>query len=251
VNWLAFIGIIKQCEVNRMNKHDEATGGGKGAGLFPYKILTVLALAFILAAMMSIFGSLVSAQAGLKVGVINVGAIQREFSEYKEAAKRLEEERKAYEQKLAQLRAYLLLRGEELDELLKLSSKAGLSEAEHRRLLELRGLQLQRADELQRLSTTPPDKLTQAQLQRLKELQAIARENSNRHKELAEELQKKLDNLSEQLRSHVEGRIKEAVAEVAKREGLDLVLDYNAVYFVRGEVLDITSLVIKRLSKTK
>jgi Skp family chaperone for outer membrane proteins len=234
-----------------MNKHSSVTGSKKGEGLFSYKVLMVLLMAFASVAVMGILGSLVSAQAGLKVGVINVGAIQREFSEYKEAAKRLEEERRACEQRLAQLRSYLLLRGEELDELLKLSSKPALNEAEQRRLLELRGLHLQRADELQQLSSTPPDKLTQAQLQRLKELQAIARENTNRHKELAEELQKKLDNLSEQLRSQVEGRIKEAVAEVAKKEGLDLVLDYNAVYFVRGEVVDITPQVIKRLSKTK
>lgn len=209
------------------------------------------ALGFVMATVACIIGSLVSAQGELKVGVIRMQAVQRDFREYREAMDRLEEERKSYERKLAQLRSYPLLTAEEVEELLKLSAKEQLSESERRRLLELRGLHSQRADELQRLSAAPFESLTQTQQQRLKELRAIAQESMNKHNKLAEEFQRKLNSLSEQMRNYIDNRIRDAVAQIAKEEGFDMVFDREAVLFVRGKVVDVTAQVLKRLNEGK
>ncbi|MCS7253744.1 MAG: OmpH family outer membrane protein [Armatimonadota bacterium] len=210
-----------------------------------------LAIGFVIAGIACAFGSFVSAQGEFKVGVIKMQALQRDFGEYREAMERLEEERRSYERQLAQLRSYPLLTATEIEELLKLSLKERPSESEQRRLLELRGLHAQRTDEFQRLSAAPFENLTPAQQQRLKELRTIAQENASRHSKLAEELQRKLNSLSEQMRNHIDRRIRETVAQVAHEEGFDMVFDREAVLFVRGKVVDITAQVLKRLNEGK
>lgn len=209
------------------------------------------AIGFAIATIVCAIGSLVSAQGELRVGVIRMQTIQRDFREYRDAMNRLDEERQSYERKLAQLRSYPLLAADEIEELLKLSEKGQLSESEKRRLLELRGLHSQRSDEFQRLSTAPFETLTPAQQQRFKELRAIAQESMIRHNKLAEEFQRKLNSLSEQTRNYIDKCIRDAVAQIAKEEGIDMVFDRDAVLFVRGKVVDLTAQVLRRLNEGK
>lgn len=199
-----------------------------------------------------IVSSLVSAQgSGYRIGVVRMRTVQRDFNEYQKAMEQIEEQRRSYERQLAQLRSYPFLTAEEAEELLKLHSKGQLGESERRRELELRGLHSQRADEFQKLSSIQQENLTPAQQQRLKELRAIAQANAIRHNKLLEEFQRKLDSLGEQTRNYVDKRIREAVSQVAKEQNLDMVLDRDAVLFVRGELIDVTAQILKKLNEGK
>lgn len=191
------------------------------------------------------------AAVGWKVGILNSQMVQREFREYRDALQRLEQQRRTYQREIVQLRTYSMLTESEWNELSKLLNKSALSGAERRRLLELRGLHTQRAEEYNRLRSSPPDKLSPQQRRRLMELSSILEATKSRMKRLTDELQTKLDNLREQLQKRLEKRIREVAAQVARKRGLQLVLDHNALYFAQGDVIDITKQVIERLNASQ
>lgn len=191
------------------------------------------------------------AAAGWKVGVLNSQVVQREFREYRDALQQLEQQRRTYQREIMQLRAYGMLTESEWNELSKLLNKNALNSSERRRLLELRGLHTQRVEEYNRLRTTPSDKLSPQQQRRFMELRTILEATGKRIETLTNELQTKLDNLREQLQKHLEERIREVAAQVARKRGLQLVLDHNALYYAQGEVVDITKQVVKQLNASQ
>lgn len=191
-----------------------------------------------------------SAQASsgaLRIGTLNIPLLMQGVRGMAEMRRTYEEQRRAYLHLLNLRRSYIMLTGLEWVDLRRLMSKPNRSPSEEAALKRLRQIELEREAELQRLQMMPPDELTpqeRIRLQWLTKLWKEGRKDIDRIRQLMEEA---LRQVEEKLDQMINERLRRVIVKVATEEGLDLVLDKSAVFFVRGKMVDITGEVLRRL----
>jgi Skp family chaperone for outer membrane proteins len=188
-----------------------------------------------------------SDSSGLKVGVVDIAKLGREAS-FADLRKSYEEQRRAYSELINLRQNYLMLTGLEWADLRRLLSKPQRSRQEEQRLQELRRIELEREAELQRLQQIPPTQLSAAERAKLEELTRLWKEGRDDVNRLREMMEDELRRVEGELSKVMDERVRQAIQTVASQHNLDLVLDRSAIYFVRGQLVDITDAVLAELN---
>jgi Skp family chaperone for outer membrane proteins len=184
---------------------------------------------------------------GLKVGIVDIPRLGREAS-FADLRRDYEERRRAYAELVNLRQNYLMLTGLEWADLRRLLSKPQRSRQEEERLQQLRRIELEREAELQRLQQIPPSQLSAAERARLEELTRLWKEGRDDANRLQEMMEDELRRVEAELSKAVDERVRQAINAVATKQSLDLVLDRSAIYFVRGQLVDITDAVLAELN---
>ncbi|GBC99986.1 hypothetical protein HRbin17_02519 [bacterium HR17] len=184
---------------------------------------------------------------GWQVGVIDSARIGRE-GQFTDLRRTYDEQRRAYLELINLRQNYLMLTGLEWADLRRLVSKPQRSRQEDERLQQLRRLELEREAELQRLQQTPPAQMSPADRARLEELTRLWKEGREDLTRLRELMEEELRRVEAELNKAVDEKVRAAIQAIAAQQGLDFVLDKSALYFVRGQVVDITDAVLKTLN---
>lgn len=190
-----------------------------------------------------------SVQGQLKVGVLNSVRIAREVQGIAELRKTYDEQRRAYLELINLRQNFLMLTGLEWVDLRRLLSRPKRTGSEERQIQQLRRVSLEREAELQRLQQTPPDKLTPQERARLEQLTQIWKESRAEIERLKSLMEEEMKRVEEQLNKLVDEKLQQAVQKVAAERGLDMVLDKSVVYFVRGDLVDVTEDVLSKLTQ--
>ncbi len=137
---------------------------------------------------------------------------------------------------------------EELDALEKKEAERKLTEAERKRLEELRKLSEQRLTELQHLQLK--ESKTEAERKRLEYLNNLQNANREKLQRLMQQFEEELAKLNEVLTARHRDRIREAAKQVAQQLGLKLVIvaDHELVLYSEPS-LDITEKMLELLNK--
>lgn len=190
------------------------------------------------------------APAPLKVGVLNSARIVREVQNLSELQRTFDEQRRAYLELINLRQNFLMLTGLEWADLRRLLSRPQRSRSEEVRIQELRRIALEREAELQRLQQTTPDKLSSQERARLEQLTQLWKEGRADVERLKNLMDEELRRTEEQLNRFLDEKLQQAIRKVATEQSLDIVLDKSAVYFVRGESVDVTDAVLATLTET-
>jgi len=190
-----------------------------------------------------------SVQGQLKVGVLNSARIAREVQSIAELRRTYDEQRRAYLELINLRQNFLMLTGLEWVDLRRLLSRPQRTKSEEQQIQQLRRISLEREAELQRLQQTPPDKLTPQERERLEQLTKIWKEARAEVEQLKSLMEEEMKRVEEQLNKLVDEKLQQAVQKVADERGLDMVLDKSAVYFVRGDFVDVTEDVLSKLTQ--
>ncbi|GBC99987.1 hypothetical protein HRbin17_02520 [bacterium HR17] len=139
---------------------------------------------------------------------------------------------------------------EELDALEQKEAENKLSDAERKRLEELRKLTEQRRAEIDRLRLK--GQLTDEERKRLEYLQNVQRSNQPKLQALADKFRQELDEINRRVTQMHHNRIRDAAKQVAQQLGLKLVLigDEDTVLYAEP-TLDITERVLAILNSGK
>lgn len=188
-------------------------------------------------------------QSQLKVGVLNSARVAREIQNIAELKRSYDEQRRAYLELINLRQNFIMLTGLEWADLRRVLSRPQRTRSDEQRIQELRRISLEREAELQRLQQTPPEKLTAQERARLEQLTQIWREGRADVERLKSLMDEEMKRVEEQLNKLVDEKLQLAVRKVADQQGLDMVLDRSVVYFVRGEIVDVTDAVLSTLTE--
>jgi Skp family chaperone for outer membrane proteins len=175
--------------------------------------------------------------------VANYQALKQDDEQYRQTVFRL--------QRMLEVRALLEQKEwEELDALEQKEAEGKLTDAERRRLDELRKLSDQRLTELQHLQLK--ESKTEQEKKRLEYLLNLKNSNSEKLQKLTQEFEKKIAELNEILTARHRDRIREAAKQVAQQLGLKMVLiaDEDLVLYAEPS-LDVTDKVLEILNANK
>ncbi|MFN3420230.1 MAG: OmpH family outer membrane protein [Armatimonadota bacterium] len=193
--------------------------------------------------------SLSSVQGQLRVGVLNSARIAREVQGLTELRRAYDEQRRAYLELINLRQNFLMLTGLEWVDLRRLLGRSQRTKSEEQQIQQLRRISLEREAELQRLQQTPPDKLTPQERARLEQLTQIWKEARTEIEQLKSLMDEEMKRVEEQLNKLVDEKLQQVISKVADEKGLDIVLDRSAVYFVRGNFIDVTEEVLSNLTE--
>jgi Skp family chaperone for outer membrane proteins len=162
-----------------------------------------------------------------------------------QAAKRSAEEmRGQLQRELSLMQDTVALSDEEQKELRTLLAKQNPSDKEKARIAELRGKTAKLDDELVQLQQKPAP--TDAEKARMQELTQLFSRARNKLQQEMQARQDRLDQEGDKLMAGLQEKILKAVEDVAREQGLTMVVDKQARLF-GGE--DITKAVVGKLKK--
>ncbi|MCS7265273.1 MAG: OmpH family outer membrane protein [Armatimonadetes bacterium] len=190
-----------------------------------------------------------SVQEQLKIGVLNSAQVIREVQNIAELRRSYDEQRRAYLELINLRQNFVMLTGLEWADLRRLLSRPQRTKSEERQIQELRRISLEREAELQKLQQTPNDKLSQQERTRLEQLTQIWREGRADVERLKGLMDEEMKRIEEQLNKIVDEKLQLAIKKAADQHGLDIVLDKSVVYFVRGQIVDVTETVLSVLTE--
>jgi Skp family chaperone for outer membrane proteins len=185
-----------------------------------------------------------AARAAVPLGYVDIQLVFQQSPAGQEVKKQLEQLHAQLQNHLALKKDTLGLTEAERAELNTLLAKASPSDQEKARIALLRGKTAKLDEELRNLRQKPtPTDTEKARLQELTQLFSTA---ENKLRTDMETLQGQLDQKGDELMSGLQDKILKAVEEVAKDQGLAMVVDKQARLF-GGD--DITSQVVGKLKK--
>jgi Skp family chaperone for outer membrane proteins len=185
-----------------------------------------------------------SRNAAVPLGYVDIQLVFQQAPAAQEVKKQGEQLKAQFQEKLALKNDTLGLTEAERTELNTLLAKASPSDQEKARIALLRGKTAKLDEELRNLRQKPtPTDVEKARLQELTQLLSSA---ENKLRSEVETLQGQLDQKGDELMSGLQDKILKAVEDVAKDQGLAMVVDKQARLF--GGV-DITSQVVGKLKK--
>jgi Skp family chaperone for outer membrane proteins len=182
--------------------------------------------------------------AAVPLGYVDIKLVFQQAPVAQAAVKQAEQLKAQLQGELALKQDTLILTDVERTELNGLLAKPTPSDKEKARLAELRGKTAKLDEELRNLRQKPtPTETEKARLQELTQLFSTA---ENKLRSDMDTLQGQLDQKGDELMSGLQDKILKAVEEVAKDQGLAMVVDKQARLF-GGD--DITSQVVGKLKK--
>ncbi len=190
-----------------------------------------------------------SVQGSLKVGTLNSVRIAREVQSIADLRRSYDEQRRAYLELINLRQNFIMLTGLEWADLRRLLNRTQKTTSDEKQIQELKRISLEREAELQRLQQTPTEKLTSQERARLEQLTQIWREGRADVERLKSLMEEEMRRFEEQMNKLVDEKLQLAVKKVAEQNGLDIVLERSAVYFVRGECIDVTEAVLSSLTE--
>lgn len=174
--------------------------------------------------------------------VANYQALKQDDEQYRQTVLR--------RQKMLETRALLEPKEwEELDNLEQKEAEGKLTDAERKRLEELRKLSEQRFTELQHLQLK--ESKTDEERKRLEYLLNLQNSNREKLQKLMQKFEEELAKLNEILTNRHRDRIREAAKQVAQQLGLNIVMiaDDDLVLYAEPS-LDVTDKVLEILNST-
>lgn len=182
--------------------------------------------------------------AAVPLGYVDIKLVFQQAPAAQAAVKQAEQLKAQLQSELALKQDTLILTDVERTEMNSLLAKPTPSDKEKARIGELRGKTAKLDEELRGLRQKPtPTETEKARLQELTQLFSTA---ENKLRTDMETLQGQLDQKGDELMSGLQDKILKAVEEVAKDQGLAMVVDKQARLF-GGD--DITSQVVGKLKK--
>jgi Skp family chaperone for outer membrane proteins len=185
-----------------------------------------------------------SRSSGVPLGYVDVKLVFQQAPVAQEAVKQAEQLKAQLQSQLALKQDTLALTEAERTELNALLAKASPSDTERGRIATLRGKTAKLDEELRGLRQKPTP--TDTEKTRLQELTQLFSTAETKLRSDMESLQGQLDQKGDELMSSLQDKILKAVEDVAKDQGLAMVVDKQARLF--GGV-DITSQVVGKLKK--
>lgn len=175
--------------------------------------------------------------------VANYQALKQDDEQYRQTVQR--------RQKMLEARALLEPKEwEELDNLEQKEAEGKLTDAERKRLEELRQLSEKRFTELQHLQLK--ENKTDEERKRLEYLLNLQNSNREKLQKLMQKFEEELTKLNEVLTTRHRDRIREATKQVAQQLGLNIVIiaDDDLVLYADPS-LDVTDKVLEILNSSK
>lgn len=175
--------------------------------------------------------------------IANYQALKQDDEQYRQTVQR--------RQKMLEARVLLEAKEwEELDMLEQKEAEGKLTDAERKRLDELRKLSEQRFTELQHLQLK--ESKTDEERKRLEYLLNLQNSNREKLQKLMQKFEEELANLNEVLTKRHRDRIREAAKQVAQQLGLKMVIvaDDDLVLYAEPS-LDVTDKVLEILNSSK
>lgn len=204
----------------------------------------------IIAVALWIIGAAISREPdGFKVGILDSARLVQNLQGMAELRRPYDEQRRAYLELINLRQNFLMLSGLEWANLRLLLSKPQRTRREEEQLQQLRRTELEREAELQRLQQTPSAQLSPQEKARLEELSRLWKEGREDLERLKEVISNELKRVEEAISKALDEKLRQAIKKVAFEQNLDLVLDKAAVYFVRGQTVDIMEAVSAALSE--
>jgi Skp family chaperone for outer membrane proteins len=182
--------------------------------------------------------------AAVPLGYVDIKLVFQQAPAAQAAVKQAEQLKAQLQSELALKQDTLVLTDAERTELNGLLAKPTPNDKEKARIAELRGKTAKLDEELRNLRQKPTP--TDADKARLQELTQLFRTAEDKLHTDMETLQGQLDQKGDELMSGLQDKILKAVEEVAKDQGLAMVVDKQARLF-GGD--DITSQVVSKLKK--
>jgi Skp family chaperone for outer membrane proteins len=182
--------------------------------------------------------------AAVPLGYVDIKLVFQQAPAAQAAVKQAEQLKAQLQSELALKQDTVILTDAERAEMNSLLAKPTPSDKEKARIGELRGKTAKLGEELRNLQQKPtPTDTEKARLQELTQLFSTA--ENKLHSDM-DTLQGQLDQKGDELMSSLQDKILKAVEEVAKDQGLAMVVDKQARLF-GGD--DITSQVVGKLKK--
>jgi len=182
--------------------------------------------------------------AAVSLGYVDIKLVFQQAPAAQAAVKQAEQLKAQLQSELALKQDTVILTDAERAEMNSLLAKPTPSDKEKARIGELRGKTAKLGEELRNLQQKPtPTDTEKARLQELTQLFSTA--ENKLHSDM-DTLQGQLDQKGDELMSGLQDKILKAVEEVAKDQGLAMVVDKQARLF-GGD--DITSQVVGKLKK--
>ncbi len=175
--------------------------------------------------------------------VANYQALKQDDEQYRQTVQR--------RQKMLEVRALLEAKEwEELDNLEQKEAEGKLTDAERKRLEELRKISEQRFTELQHLQLK--ESKTDEERKRLEYLLNLQNSNREKLQKLMQKFEEELAKLNEVLTARHRDRIREAAKQVAQQLGLKMVIiaDDDLVLYAEPS-LDVTDKMLEILNSSK
>jgi Skp family chaperone for outer membrane proteins len=211
--------------------------------MFRKSLIPALAVAGLGAMLLTVRpGDTAPRPAAVPLGFVDIKAVFQQAPAAQAAVKQAEQLKAQLQNELALKQDTLALTDAERTELNGLLAKASPSDKEKARIAELRGKTGKLDEELRSLRQKPTP--TDAEKARLQELTQLLSTAENKLRTDMEALQTQLDQKGDELMSGLQDKILKAVEEVAKDQGLAMVVDKQARLF--GGV-DITPQVVGKL----
>ncbi len=175
--------------------------------------------------------------------IANYQALKQDDEQYRQTVQR--------RQKMLEVRALLEAKEwEELDNLEQKEAEGKLTDAERKRLEELRKISEQRFTELQHLQLK--ERKTDEERKRLEYLLNLQNSNREKLQKLMQKFEEELAKLNEVLTARHRDRIREAAKQVAQQLGLKMVIiaDDDLVLYAEPS-LDVTDKMLEILNSSK
>ncbi|MEZ8219980.1 chaperone for outer membrane proteins, Skp family [Candidatus Fervidibacteria bacterium JGI MDM2 JNZ-1-D12] len=175
--------------------------------------------------------------------IANYQALKQDDEQYRQTVQR--------RQKMLEVRALLEAKEwEELDNLEQKEAEGKLTDAERKRLEELRKISEQRFTELQHLQLK--ESKTDEERKRLEYLLNLQNSNREKLQKLMQKFEEELAKLNEVLTARHRDRIREAAKQVAQQLGLKMVIiaDDDLVLYAEPS-LDVTDKMLEILNSSK
>ena len=201
-------------------------------------------VACAVAAVALLGGVAFAADAGPKIGIVDVQKLYSDAPRVKQYREGLLTLRTELETKLDIRGQNLMLDEASVKELVDLKIKTKPTEAETKRIKELTDLERAADEELKKLQTTPQP--TEQQKARLKELTDMQQKSKSIGEQMGKDYYARIDSKTQELETKADGEIREAINKVAAEKSYAYVLAKAAV-FVGGT--DITDDVIGKLER--
>jgi Skp family chaperone for outer membrane proteins len=181
---------------------------------------------------------------GVAVGYVDLKSIFTDAPVAQAAVKRAEELKGQLQGELALMQDTVALSEEEQKELRTLLGKQNATDKEKARIAELRGKTGKLDEELVQLQQKPTP--TEAEKARMQELTQLFSRARTKLRQEMDARQTRLDQEGDKLMHSLQEKILKAVEDVAREQGLSMVVDKQARLF-GGE--DITRAVVGKLKK--
>lgn len=189
-------------------------------------------------------GATFAADAGPKIGIIDVEKLYNDAPRVKQYREGLVKLRTELGTKLEIRSQNRMLSEEQVKEFVDLKLKTKPTEQDTKRIKELTDLEHANDEELKKLQTTAQP--TEQQKARLKELTDMQQKSTSIGQQMEKDYNAQLDSKTQELDAKVESEVREAINKVAQEKSYAYVLAKAAV-FVGGT--DITDDVIGKLER--